>query len=614
MVNKVLLFQLAFKATQTEWITDSGGIWFIPFREVYSGIDSDLLEELTEKSYLDILSVTYNNMDLTEVLSYTDTIDGRATALSVEASYIWDNVNKNLYIRLENYDDPRIYTIYIGIAIHISDQTYDDTVNRLPYREDIIGYPDLAEEKDPLFFQKISYDEFSVTLNNASLHYDYMINNKVFGQVGQYYWGEQDALFSAFDKIKEAKVKSYQYKSDKMLLRLIDSRAALSRSVPVNALTVASYPDLSDDYIGAFKPLVYGQVRDMKCIPLDDGATQTNYTFLIADTEYHNIKSSGYTIYMDGTNKTSEVINFSAANGTFQLPAAHYDIGKDVTFTGGGFVDGSSIVIENPLDIIIDLMTNYLGIAYTSNTFNTTEWEETEALLYNAAIAIQESMTIMNIIEILCSGTGVGFLLERDGMFTARYYDPDLDPCLTIHENQWLETPDIVSDESEILSSVTVKYNQAINSGNWSKYTDDSQEADVYDQFNIRRNRVFETNYSTAAGAQAFAESIMNRSNDVQTIVLGSISDKYVDLTVVKVGKIAQIEINRQTDTGYSEWIGKINCEIIGVYPDLENRKVDIKFRKITDIDDFVLNRFRITGAGDYRITSTGDLRITGVL
>jgi hypothetical protein len=611
MTNKVLLFQLAFRAVQDTWITDSGGIWCIPFQQTYTPVDSDLIDELPVKTYYNVISVSYNGIDLVQVTSYTDTIDGRATALAAEPSFIWDNTNKNLYIRLSDYDDPRFWTVFIGVAEHISTQSFDDAANRLLYREDIKNSPSLSEEKDPLFFQKISFDTFSVTINNAGRKYDYLTDNRIFGQVGQYFWGEEGAAFSTFDQVKEAKVQTYQFRNDDVILRLVDSRASLSKTVPTNTLNQTDYTDLKDEFIGTPKPLVYGQVKDLLCIPLDDNTTQTNYTFMIADTEFHNIKSTGYTVYMDGTDKTAQVLNFSASAGTFQLPAAHYDIGKDVTFTGGGYVVGAA-VIENPLDIIKDLMTNYLDIAYSSTQFNTTEWEATEALLDNYAIAIQERISVIGVIEKISSGSGAGFLLERDGKYTARYFDADANPVLTIHENQWLEDPIVIGDETELLTSATVEYNQSINKDTFEAYTDATKEETVYSEFGLYRDRVFTTGYSTATGAQNFAESIMLRSDDIALTISGTVSEKYIDLTEVKIGLIAQIEVNRQTSCcAWSEWLGKMRCEILGVYPDLSNRTVELKLRKIESVDQFKLSRYRITEDGNYRITEDGNFRIT---
>lgn len=614
MTKKVLLLNIGFRAIQNQWFADSGGIWCIPFRATYPEMNSTLLADLTQKNYLTINSVTYQGGDLQQVTSWTDTVDGRATALSSEKSFIWDTAKKNLYIRLENYDDPRVYTIFIGVAISLSDQSYDDTVNSILFREDIISLPDLSESKDPLFFDKLSFPEFTIKLNNAGRKYDYLTDNRIFNQSVQHYWGDPTQAFSTFDQINEAKITTYQFDDDEVSLRAIDGRASLSRAVPPNNLTVADYPDLSDDYIGQPKPLVYGQVRNLPCIPLDDGTTQTNYTFMIADTEFHNIKSTGYTIYMDGTDKTAQVLNFSASAGTFQLPAVHYDVGKDVTFTGGGYVEGAA-VIENPLDIIEDLFENYLFITYSATSFNTTEWAATKALLGNIAFAVQEKRSIIGIIEDICAGTGLGFLLERDGRYTGRYYDPTAAPVLTVHENQWMDEPIIVGKEEEILTSATVKYNQGINNEKWSRYTDDSQEEDIYAKFGIYRNREFETLYSSSTDAQAFAESIMERSNDVGFTIAGTLKDMYVDLTEVKIGKIAQIEVNRQvTKNSWSTWLGKMKCEIIGVYPDLKERKCEIIFRRIEDIDDFALSEYRITEADNFRITEDGNLRITEVM
>jgi hypothetical protein len=317
---------------------------------------------------------------------------------------------------------------------------------------------------------------------------------------------------------------------------------------------------------------------------------------------------------MDGTDKTGQVINFSASAGTFQLPAAHYTVGKDVTFTGQGYVDGSSIVIENPLDIILDIMANYLNIAYTSTTFNTTEWDATTLLVNNIGLAVQKRTAEIEVLRNISGKTGIGFLLERDGRYTARKYNADANPVLTVYQHQWIGEPDIKASTEEVLTSATVKYNKSLNKDTWQSVTDDSQEGMINSKFDLYRDYEgdgFESLFVTEDDALEHAQEIMSKSNDVEITITGILKDSYVDLTQVKVGLNAQIEVNRLTKGVYSEWLGKMKCEILEVDPDFQNRTVKIKFRRIEDLESFKLGRFRITRNNTYRITRNNNFRTT---
>lgn len=591
-MNKIILAQIALKRIWTQWIADSAGVWYVDFNGAYPGIDPLVSASLVTALIENVNSVIVGSDSLTKVTSYTNTVDGRASALSSDASFIWDGAGDILYIRLDEYEPPQVFDVYLGVTLQLSNQAYDDTVNELLYRPDLVGVPDLAEEKDPLFYQRLVFDEWTQNINNAAYQYDDISGSILFGQQVDYYMGLATDPFSEFEKIKTGTIKTYQYSGSQWSLAMIDGRKKLSRKLPVNSLSQTTYTDLRDEYRGKRIPLVYGEVRDHVCIPLDDGAVQTNYTFLIADTEFHDIKSSGYTIKVEGVDKTAQVLNFSDSAGTFQLPAAHYTENEVVTFSGGGYVDDLSVLIVNPLDVVLDLMANYLSIAYTANNFNTTEWDAETLKAADIATAITESRTAIEIISDLATFTGSGFLLERNGLYTWRSFDADSIPVLTIYENQWKAFPAIVGREEEILTSATVKYDRALSSGRWSRVTDESQEEELKELLGgSYRDKEFDSLYVNESDALDYAQGIMARSDEEGIIITGIIDDKYINYSIAKIGKIAQIEVNRILDaqTGtYTEWFGKMNCEILAVIPNIESRDAELILRKIEDLDNFV--------------------------
>ena len=80
----------------------------------------------------------------------------------------------------------------------------------------------------------------------------------------------------------------------------------------------------------------------------------------------------------------------------------------------------------------------------------------------------------------------------------------------------------------------------------------------------------------------------MSRSDEIGITISGVLDARFVDLEVVTIGKIAQIEVDRQTGKHeYMEWLGKMSCEILGVYPNIDDDEVEIVVRKIEDVAEF---------------------------
>jgi len=615
MINKAVLLQFAVKTLWPYFITDSAGIWYFDFNGTWTGIAASLATSLIalSENIENVNQVIADGTGLTQVNSYTNTVTGRASALASAPSFIWDGENDIIYIRLADWDPPDLSTITLGVTINVSNQAYDDTVNDILHRPDLMGIPGLAEQKDPLFYQRLAFDEFTQDINNSGQKYDYLQAYNLFGAQADYYYGNIDSAFSTFTQIKAGKIKSYTYNDNKFSLRIKDGRKALSKTLPPNKLSQTTYTNLKDEYSGTRIPLVYGQVKDHKCIPLDDDAVQVNYTFMIADTEIYNLYPGttgvDFEIVMDDTNKAANVLNFSASAGTFQLPAAHYTVGKTVTYTGPGFVSSGTTLVDNPLDIVKHWLSDYLSITYNSDNYNTTEWAAETTAATDGGLVISQPTSIIEAISDIAGQTGAGFLLDRDGRYTWRSFDSSKFRAVMIRQHQWKRFPSVTIDSDEILTSATAKYNKSIASGRWSRYEDDSQKTEIFNVTDEEINKEFDTIYTNATDAQTFAESIMERSGVEPKTFTGIVDDKYIDLSEVKIGELAQIEINRLVNGQYVEWLGIMLCEILEVIPNIDERECALKFRRIEDATQFELFRWIVDDLSntDFIVDSISD-------
>jgi len=598
--HPVIALQVGIRQTQTFWLVDSAGIWMYDLRGTYSDFDTDLTDGAPTLPVVSVNSVTVDGTDLTEVTSYTNTIDGRATALATAASFIYDDVNDIIYARFDAlYNPPLIYDINIGAVLGLSDNKYYDYVNGVNYSPDLENTPQFPQRKDPIFFQQMQFDSFVQNIDNSDYSYDDRKGSNLFGSTADYYLGTKDLAFEYFEKIYEGRViKSAFQSSGTWALSIRDSRKALSNTIANNYIDGTVYTDADDYALSTPAPILYGMVTGVKCISLQEEQTgsPSTYAFLFADASVYDYYVSGAVIKVDGAAVTPSTAP-DGSTGLFALAVADYDPGQEVTYTGGGIVDGSAVLIDNQLDIAQHLLENFASISYTGNNFNTAEWtiEQTKASDNIGVAIIDGTTTVISVLEELAQTSAAGFLRQPDGLLTWRTFDADNLPIATIKTDDWLDDPRLDNDADQVISKAGVKYDQDVSSGLWLREIDDSKEAAVKGTYDTNRSKEFETLYTDSADALLFAQDIMNKSDAVRDIITGTVRLEFIE---PEIGQNVQIELDHTNGTS---WLGKLKCEVLESIPDIRNGRLRLVLRAFEVLTDF-------TYVHDFNGDSTTDI------
>ena len=582
----VVLLQLNIRQLWNAFIVDSAGIWkFSTLTNVYSGIDTDLTDGFPTLTVVGVGDVIVNGVSLPEITSYTNTIDGRATALAAEPSFIFDGVNDVLYCRFnDDYDPPTALEINIGVIFALSDIAYYDYVNNVNYAADLDNTPSFPQKKDPIFFNELSFEGFVQNINNTAYQYDDKKDSNIFGALAEYYIGTTELQFEFFEKIYVGRVAQSSFTRDKWILKIRDSRKALTNKVPISFIDPAVYTDADDYALSTPAPILYGNVVDVPCLSLNENQSPapSTYTFLFGDASTFDLYVTGAVIKVDG-NVVTPASGPSGTTGLFTLNAADYEPGQTVTYTGGGILDSTPSLITNQLDIAKHLLANYADIPYTASNFNTTEWDaETLLASDNIGVAITEVTTVIKVIQQLAATSAAGFLRQPDGLLTWRSVDESADPLETITNNDWLDDPRLDNNAEEVLTSATVRYNRSVDRDLWERVTDDSKETEVSARFNVFRNREFDTLYTSSTDALLFAQDIMSRSDNVRDIITGTVGLQFLS---PEIGQNVQIELNHSDG---SEWLGFLKCEVLETLPDIRNGRLRLVLRAFEELGEFI--------------------------
>ena len=565
----------------TFWVNYQPGIYYYNFDGDYSFIDSSLLVNVPifDTPVSDIASVFSDSEPLTQVFNTDDLVNG--------PSFYYDSADNALYIRLANYDPPSAHLINAGPVYGLANEYYVDADTGTTYASRLLSTVGIERRKDPLFFGKITYSDFSITVDNADGELYDLQNWDVYGQPLSIAIGENTQSAASFTTVRTGTVKEYIFKGDTVEIIVQDSRRVLERDLPVKTVNTTDYANADRD-IGKLIPLVYGECRGVPCRVTNDATATTSFSFVACDTDDHSGGVTSIdTVYVDGVSVAFS--GTSLTNATFNLASSVYELGKSVTCDMVGFDDVGS----NPLDIAKDILTTYLNVDYNSNYFDLAAWTSATVGKDDIGICLYKKESIAKAMEKIGATFLEGLGVTPDNKFTWKQRSDLNAPIYQVKAEDWLAPPDVEFSSDEAISSASVGYSQFWNTGDFKTTVNDSIYDEFVRKFKKPKDQSFETLYPDKTTADTFAALLIERYSDVQILVYGDISLKLENQgylfnpLALQPGDNVDLEIDgieiiagtlRTTDI-----IGRIKAELLEIEIDPETETARIVARYISD-------------------------------
>ena len=508
VTKKITLVEIDLKQGQSQWFNWCAGVWYVDFDNVYERIDAAFLAGMAAQFIIMVGSVIANGAALAQVATV-------ALCESTNASFFYDTAGRRLYVHLNNGDEPAIEFVRIGVTIGLSNHA--GYYNSIYYEPRIKSPPSVTKTKDPLFFGRISLDSGSLSLDNTDGAFDAIGENAsaLFGAEARILQGLDTDAYGAFVRLATRMVENVRVSRDSAEFDLADKRKGLSRSVPLNVFDSVTYPDLDSSDIGKPIPLAYGLVYQtpVVCTNKNEGGPPAQYHFKLADTAGagHNIKSVVY-VYVNGVSVAFTNVNLATA--TLDVASGVYAPGDEVWVTFTGFETGGAM-IENPADVILDLLNTWLGITYIAANFNLAEWAATTAAvtaMFPDAIGlfIDSPTEIYAILQDICASFLLNMIPQDDGKFTLRMYDAARAVSQSFDASDLLEVPSYEYDTSQLISYTSVEYARTWHNGNPRRLMDTSQDAAIFAIYGKHVLGTFATLLTTEADAQTFSTAMLS--------------------------------------------------------------------------------------------------------
>jgi len=601
--QKRVLFEidLGVKLTNSKWIEFETGIWMLRYawddtetRDFSYGIgamgwgsygSSETEFSLPASTTDQVFKLSSVTVDVTNKLIRVENIEALR---ALTDAFFFDDLTQVLYLKTTSVDLPPS-VVYSSIVLGVTKGYSNNSgyYGSLYYDGRVKSIPQINTDRDSLYYGKISFEGGSTSLINTDGFFDKFGSEDYYGSEVRILFGGDDIDVSEYETVYTGYVEDYKFSSDKIIINYKDSRKQLSTSVPVNRFNLIDYPDLDDGNNGEALPIGYGSIKKAVAICTNEALEeQTTYDFKFIDTSLRSIKSISK-VYVN--NKSVAFTNPDIENGSFSLAGwdgvdeyTVFESGDTVTVSFEGYVeDDGTTLMDNPIDIIQDLLVNYSAISFNSAFFNLVEWEEARAGLdQKIGLSIAEPKEIIDAIgEISSSVLGL-FIVQGDGKFSFKMRDTSAESVTTINIDSLVKPSAVDLPSKEYLNSVRVKYNRSWESEKGSFYLDDSKKEELFNIYRSNVEKEFETVLSEKADAVIFATDALE--------TFGGIKPTYTIFTKTQnmpfnVGQNINLEVGKFSD---SLETGKyIKCEILSKSVDLNSFVITFKVRYIEDIN-----------------------------
>lgn len=553
--KKIILVELDIGQQQSVWFNYSAFTWYVDFDAVYDRIDAEFLNGVGAQDIDSVGSVSSDAAALRLAASLS-------AVQAEENTFYWDAGSRRVYVHLVDGDEPSLHRIVLGVVYGVANHggVYGGTL----YESRLLSAPRIGKSRDPLFWGRISFDGGTVSIDNTDGRFDSMAEDQdVFGNSARILLGFDDEDRDEFRQIYTGTIGAVRVGTDVLEVDIVDPRRYLATRVPDQVFRVADYADLKDSNEGKSIPIGYGVLRNVPAICTNEAEdpAPANYCFKLLEMSHHDAIGEITTVYVDGVAKAPASTDLAEA--TFTLAAANYSPGQRVTVDCKGYEDGEGNLIGNALDVIADILQQWLGIPYSASAYDQGAWAAARLLAPEVGYFADKPTEVSEIIEDIASTARGLFLVDAHGRFSFRIPNEAAYPVQEIEGHELLEAPSMEYAPEETLGVVQVGYCRDWSSGESLYLRDDSLRAEVLERYKIAPERTFETLLPDAAAAQEFADAVLASG--------GRVARQFslrLKLSAVQreLGDIIHVTLTRRDGDAF---IGTMKAEVIGVEYDL---------------------------------------------
>jgi hypothetical protein len=524
------------------------------------------------------LNITVINVN-TEMYNEKDTLQD---CLDDPKSWYQDFANQLLYVHFPNDIKPYDNIVSTLRSSNFGTELYIDALEQA-YEPLLESRIDVKKKADRLKYNKMTFSRQKVKLNNGEADFDTFFTDPIPSSVATLSFLSDEAKENGDTPIDvyTGIVSADEISTESFKLNLDDIRALQTITIPRAFITSTDYTNIDDDVDGAVLATGYGTVRGIPGVCTNGKIKTGNVEYVFSD-----FSASISQVYVKNDEYWTPVSTVSASSGGFVLSAA--DARNDQNDPKPTKVDAVLRSQVNPADIIQDLNTRYLDIAFDSSEYDLTEWNSEKALLEDVGILLNKEQDIFKYIEELQGGSNYGFIYDilGNGKRTIRVDYANRTPVRTVQEIELLDKEkETERDFSEYAAEIKIDYLKDYSTNRYKYIIDNTYFDQAVELYTNAKRETFESLLTNSTDAEAKGAIIANEYKRVRPRYKIKVSDswayniKLFDILNVEFGYQGQrVGFDSSGDPIYIHdrfFIGDQRCQVIGYKYKLDKNEVE---------------------------------------
>ncbi len=369
-----ILIELDISPVNDQWVNNGAGIWVYNLEASYPWVDDTLLDGFTASDLTNVGSVVSDGAPLVSV-ALVDTL--------TPLEFVWDATNNDLYICLQNYDEPGIHDVRVGLVYGFS---YDEftpagMINSQLYEGRLSGAPSVTLARDPLFFGRIQFGGGSIPIVNMDGKYDtFAQDNNIYGNEVRIFIGFEDLDYSDYERIFTGYVDDVSVGEEVMDITITDRRKRLTRAIEITATAqnpVTTIRDILTAFFNASYDTDYFDVTEWDQATTDVAADGLTVSLNMQEPE------PGIDV-IESLCLAAAGILYITADGKYSFRQIDPDASAAFTVLSNDVLN-SKTINYNTGDVVSSVRVGYARDWVTSGTQYTYETYDThEASVFNA--------------------------------------------------------------------------------------------------------------------------------------------------------------------------------------------------------------------------------------
>ena len=500
-----------------------------------------------------VVDVKFNGVSLTQVAD-----DGECSATPGSWAQIASPDNR-LFV-----NPPAGQTVYGDNCVQAFVRFYvsnkDGVLNGIYYEGRLLSAPLISLRIEEKFGAVSQVGGGQCTVNNADKRFTPYSNWQWSGgyvtvKLGIDLPGKNPMAYADYVTLATWLVDNWAVTDKDLSFGFMEAKARIQKNVATDVFDKDVYPNLPDNSAGKTIPIAYGRLTGVAPITIDQAARRLKVAG-------HAIKSFDLVKIKDdaGNWNTTVFETVDTANGEFTLGTV-WDGKADVSVDFTGKIDDDGNAIENPADVISDLLTSAgetvdpTALAKSRARFQIgTKSDGSVNIARALSIYITDSTDLLSVVQQINAECFTYVYSDNFGNYFIGVFEPAPGEGVTQFDDldidEWHEESDIVPTGDYIYSKVAVNYAPQPQEGNTQTLSLEKIANQFAHGFNAPNLRTQDLDFQNVADARYWAERTL--------ITDGRIHKRY-RLTVywrgslVRCGDIVAVKYDRQGVSGVFE-------------------------------------------------------------